>query len=169
MKPETKKWLIVGGLSVISISLGLLYLQYRRLMDFTIKIKGITVNSLTQQVINFDLFINFTNNSDLKFEIIEQDTKVYINDKFVTRLANYNKVLVKPKETSVIPINVVFNPNDVLKIVGTSAVAMLLRPETVNIKLDIKMKVKLYGITVSIPYVYMATLKDIIAFKKGLK
>lgn len=161
MKPETKKWLIVGGLSVISIALGALYLQYKKLMNYTIKVKGIKLNTITPQVINFDLFINFTNNSDIKFVISDQVYKVYINGQYVTTLVNGTDVYVGAKSTSLIPVNVKFNPTDVMRLLGQNALIILASPQKINIKVDIKLKVSLYGIKFNIPYVYESTLKEI--------
>lgn len=166
MKPETKKWLIVGGLAIISVALAAGYLQYKKLMNYVIKFKGIKIKTLSAKVFNFDLFINFTNNSDIKFDIIEQDYKVYLNDKFVTRLSNAGTTQILPKSTSVIGINVNFNPTEVLNLLGKNIVTILSKPETVMVKIDVKLKVSLYGIKVSIPYVYTSTLKEMMAAPK---
>lgn len=161
MKPEIKKWLIVGGLGIISVALALGYLQYKKLMNYTIKLKKIKIKSLTAKLINFDLFINFTNNSDLKFIISDQDYKVFLNDKFVTKISNPNDIIIEPKSTSVIPINIGFNPTDVLNLLGKNLTTILISPETINLRVEIKLKVALYGIKVSIPYTYNATLKEL--------
>jgi len=161
MKPEVKKWLIVGGLGVISIALAAAYLQYKKLMNYTIKLKGFKLNALTAKVINFDLFINFTNNSDLKFVISDQEYKVYLNNQFVTKLVNGNDVTVGAKSTSVIPINIQFNPSQVMTLLGQNALTILASPQKIVVKVDVKLKVALYGIKFSIPYVYESTLKEL--------
>ena len=161
MKPEVKKWVIVGTLGVISVALALGYLQYKKLMNYVIKFKGIKLKTLTAKVINFDLFINFTNNSDLKFIISDQIYKVYLNDKFVTTIQNGADVTIMPKSTSILPINVSFDPTSVIKLLGQNALSIIASPDKFTLKVDIKLKVSLYGIKVSIPYVYTTTIKEL--------
>lgn len=166
MKPNVKKWVIVGALSVISISLGLAYLQYRKLMNYVVNFKGVKFKTLTSKLINFDLFVNFTNNSDLKFDIVGQEYKVYINDTFVTKISNMIATKILPKQTNVIGVNVSFNPTEVLDLLNKNMASILLKPESVTIKLDLKLKVVMYGFKLSIPYVYNATLKEMMANPK---
>ena len=166
MKPQVKKWLIVGGLGVISVALALGYLQYRKLMNYTVKLGGAKFKQITGKVFSFDLFIKFTNASDINFVISGQEYKVYLNDKFVTTISNTDAVTVLPKTTNTIPINVSFNPTEVLKLIGSNFSNILLKPETIKIKVDGKLKAKLYGFTKSIPFVYEATLKELMASKK---
>jgi len=164
MKIE-KKHIIIGIIGLFTITGAILYAQYRRLMNYTIKFKNVKFNQLTATLLNFDLFINFTNNSDLKFDISEQDYKVYLNDKLVTKLVNMGTTTIMPKSTSVIPVNVKFNPTEVLNLLGKNWAAILLHPETINIRVEVKLKVSLYGIKFSIPYVYNSTLKEMMAKK----
>lgn len=166
MKPEVKKWLIVGGLGVISVALAVGYLQYRKLMNYTVKVGGAKFKQITAKVFNFDLFIKFTNNSDINFVISEQEYKVYINDKFVTKITNGTDVTILPKATNTIPVNIDFNPTDALNILGKNFTAILVHPENINLKVDGKLKVKLYGFTKAIPFVFESTLKDLMASKK---
>lgn len=166
MKPQVKKWIIYGTLGAISLVLLAGYLQYRKLMNYAIKFKGIKIKQLTANIFNFDLFINFTNNSDINFEISEQDYKVFLNDKFVTKIVNKTPTTILPASTSVIPVNVNFNPSEVLKLLGSNLTTILVSPEKITIKVDVKLKVSLYGIKVSIPYVYVATLKELMASGK---
>ena len=166
MKPNVKKWIIVGGLSVISFALGVAYLQYRKLMNYLIKLKGIKIKAISSSVFDFDLFLNFTNNSDLKFDIVGQEYKVYINDAFVTKLSNKGVINIFPKVTNTIGVNVNFNPTEVFRLLGKNMSSILLSPEKITIKLDLKLKVVLYGITLSIPYVYLSNLKEMMAKPK---
>ncbi len=166
MKPQVKKWLIVGGLSVISVALAMGYLQYRKLMNYTVKLGGVKFKQITAKVFNFDLFIKFTNNSDINFVISEQEYSVYLNDKFVTKIKNKDDVTVLPKATNSIPVNINFNPTEVLNLLGKNFTNILLHPETIAIKVDGKLKVKLYGFTKGIPFVYESNLKELMASKK---
>jgi LEA14-like dessication related protein len=161
MKVE-KKYIIAGVLGVVSIAVALAYLQYKKLMDYTIKLKGARLKTFSAKGVVFDLFLNFTNNSSLKFEIVEQQYKAYLNNNFITELVNYSPTVIAPKSTSVIGVNVSFDPTKVLNILNKNYASILLHPETVKIKVDVKLKVLLYGFKVSIPFVFEDTLKALL-------
>jgi LEA14-like dessication related protein len=164
-----KKYIIAGALGVVSIALALGYLQYRKLMNYKIAFKNIKIKTLSATNIAFDIFLNFTNNSNLKFQIIEQQSKIYINGKFVSDLVNTAVNTIEPTATSVIGTNVSFNPTSVLSSLNKSFASILLNPASVIVKVDLKMKVKLYGIKISIPFVFEDTLKAIIDMAKAPK
>lgn len=165
MKIE-KKHLIAGLIGLVTITGAVAYLQYKKLMNYTIKFKTIKVNSISVQLIDFNLFINFTNNSELKFDIIEQEHNVYINDKFVSKVTSNNPIQISPKSTSVLMVNVKFNPTEVFHMLGKNIVDILTKADTVNVKIDMKFKVKMYGIKLSIPYTYLSNLKELTASTK---
>ena len=156
------KYIVAGALGVISIALALGYLQYKKLMNYTLGFKGIKLNKASATELNFDLFLNFANKSNLKFEIIEQDYSIYINDVFVTKAVNYSTNTVLPTSTSVMGVNINFNPAQAYKNLKGGFTAILLSPQMLKLKIDIKLKVKLYGIKISIPIVHETTLKEIL-------
>jgi LEA14-like dessication related protein len=168
MKIE-KKYIIAGALAVVSTFLALGYLQYKKLMNYKISFKNLKIKTLSATNISFDIFLNFTNNSNLKFEIIEQQSKIYINNNFVSDLVNTAVNTIEPKATSVIGTNVSFNPTAILSSLNKSFASVLLNPSSILVKIDLKMKVKLYGIKISIPFVYENTLKGIIDMAKATK
>jgi len=161
MKIE-KKHIAIALIGLITITGAIFYAQYRRIMDYVIKFKGVKIKTLSGKNVNFDLFLSFTNKSDIKFEISEQEYKVYLNDKFVTKIVNYGKTIILPKSTSVLGLNIAFNPSDVLNILGENITALLVTPEKMTLKADIKLKVSLYGIKFSIPYTYTSTIKSLL-------
>ena len=167
-----KKYLIAGAIGLVTITGALLYLQYKKLMNYVIKLKTLKVKTLTANSVVFDIFLNFTNNSNLAFDIIEQDYKVYLNDELVTKMVNRSTNHISANKTngvdtskSVIGVNVSFNPTKVLQMLGKNWVSILVHPETIRLKVDVKLKVSLYGIKFSIPYIYEGTLKSIIVSK----
>lgn len=171
MKIE-KKYILAGVIGLVTITGALLYLQYKKLMNYVIKFKAIKVKSLTMNIINFDIFLNLTNNSNLAFDIVEQDYKVYLNDVEVTKMANKSVNHISAKKTngidtslSVVGVNVSFNPSVVLNTLGKNWASILFHPESLRIRVVMKLKVSLYGVKVSIPYTYEGTLKSIIESK----
>lgn len=157
MKIE-KKHIIIGGLSVISVALGTMYWQYTRLMDYVIGFNKIKPNKINTDLVDFNLYLNFKNKSDVKMVIESQDYNVYVNDKFITKASNAIPQTIEAKIPSVIAVNVRFNPS----LAGTNLLSALLQMGNTKIKIDMKLKVKLWFFHVNIPYVYETTIKDLI-------
>jgi len=158
MKIE-KKYLIAGGIGIITITGALLYLQYKRLMNYCIGINKVAPRTLTPTVADIDLFLNFKNQSDLKFEILGQSYDVYVNEKLMTTASNQSKQVIMPNSMNVIKVNIKFNPTQS----GKNLISAALQLGNTAIKVDVKMKVKLWMFTVNIPYVYTTTIKEILA------
>ena len=156
------KYIIAGALGVISIALAIGYLQYKKLMNYTLSFKGIKLKKASATELNFDLFLNFVNKSNLKFDIVEQDYSIYINDVFLTKAVNYSTNTVLPTSASIMGVNINFNPTQAYKNLKGGFASMLLSPQMLKLKIDMKLKVKLYGIKISIPFVYETTLKEIL-------
>jgi LEA14-like dessication related protein len=155
-----KKHIIAGVIAIGSIAAAAAYLQYKKLMDYCMGFKSLKINALTESNVDLDVFLNFKNNSTIKIDIISQEYNVYINDQFVTKASNAIKQEIQPESLSVIGVNIKFNPTDVYKILKLNVTDLLLHRDKIKIKIDMKLKVSLWLFTVSIPYTYEATLKD---------
>ena len=162
MSPRTK-YIIAGLIGVVTITGALAYVQYKKLMEYAFKFKGIKVRTITKNLISFDAFMLFTNNSNLIIHLEEQEFKVYLNDQYVTRLSNGMTNIIKAKGTSEIGLNVAFDPTLVLNTLKLNWVTMLIAPEKTTIKIDGTMKVKVFGfVRAKIPYTYTYTLKELL-------
>jgi hypothetical protein len=158
-----KTHLVAAAIGLVSITGMLIYIQYRKLMNYVIKVKGIAVKSLTPTALIFDLMLDFENKSAIKFEIISQTYDVYFNNNFLAHLKSNTRVLVLPKGTSPISINVNINPTQALaKPQGDALniIANLANLANAKLKINIKLQVKLYGITINIPYVFEKSIAD---------
>jgi LEA14-like dessication related protein len=158
-KGSNRKYWIAGGIAVVSLLGALAYLQYKKLMDYCISVKRVKINTVGLASINFNIWLNFLNKSSVPFTLMSQTYKVYLNDKYITTLSNNKPNIVKAKTTSEIALNVDINPKSVFKEIGLSVFDMASNYKKIMIKIDMKMKVKLYGITITIPYVYEDTLE----------
>ncbi len=159
MKLE-KKHLIAGLIGLVTITGALAYLQYRKLMNYVIKVKGIAVRSSSPTSLIFDLILNFENKSAMKFEIISQTYDIYFNNNFLANLKSDTKVLVAPKGSSPITLKVNINPTQALAKLQGDALNIIANLANAKLKMDIKLQVKLYGITINIPYVYETSIAD---------
>ncbi len=156
-----KKHVIIGSLFLVSSAAALAYWQYTKLMNYCIGFKSLKVKALTPALFNFDIFLNFQNKSDIKFTIQSQEYSVYLNGAFVTKIKNLQSDEVPAKSSKIMGLNVQFNPKSALSTVKLNAVDLLTHPDKVKIKIDSKLKVKLWFFTVDIPYIYEASLKEL--------
>jgi len=137
-----------------------LYSQYSKLMDYTWKIRGYHLNSLGLDKGDINLYLDFTNKSNLKFTIDTNVTDVYMNGKFLTTIKNYSPITIEPNSTTTIGLNVVFNTGDALKVVGNNFQDIIAKSPNVKVKMDILLNVTLYGIPFKIPIVVDTNLHD---------
>lgn len=165
----SKKNIIIGA-SVIGLGIGaFLYYQYLQLMKYVIKVKGISVKRLGLKDINFDVLLNFTNESDVKIDIVQQKHKIYINDTEISNVVNYNTNIIQPNSTSIIGFNVSIDPTKILNILKVDYLQLLADPNKVNLLIDMNFKVRLYFFNVNINYEYQIGLKDLIDLTKKPK
>jgi len=165
MKIE-KKHIVAGVIGIVSISAAVLYWQYKKLMDYCISLNKVMLKEFNLSKANIDLYLNFKNNSAIKLEIISQDYVVSINDKEVVRAGNEKLLTILPNSTSILSVNVGFSPQKLINTIGSLATDILLNPQKINVTIAVKVKVKLWAFTVSIPYEYKSTLKDMLLNKQ---
>jgi LEA14-like dessication related protein len=165
MALPSKKYLIAGAIGVVTITGALFYLQYKKIMQYVITVKGAFVNSISATLIDLTLRLNFENKSSVGFVIESQTYDVYLNDGLIAKLKNNTPITIAPKATTIIPLNVKTNPRTALSSVKLRIADILLKPDSVILKVVCKLKVKIWFFTVNIPYTYAASVKELT--KKG--
>ncbi len=162
MAIKNKHYWIAGVLTLsVSIAAGAAYLQYQRMMNYVIKLKGVKFIKLATNLINFDIILNFTNKSDLSIKIISMLTKVYVNDKHLVDIQDSKSFELIANATSPMTINIKLDPKSVSNIIGANYLKLISNPQDIVIRADIKLKAKLWFFKVNIPYTYQATLKEL--------
>jgi LEA14-like dessication related protein len=162
MTKTSKNILIALGVGT-SLFVAFGYYEYLKLMQYVIRVKSIIPKRITATNINFDLFVWFKNNSDLRITIEQQNHKVYLNDKFITSIVNNVDNTIKPKETSVIGFNVDINLKELLGVLSKEYMNIILHPDKFKIRIDMNFRIKFYFIHVNIPYNYEIGINEIIS------
>jgi LEA14-like dessication related protein len=162
-----KKHLVAGSIALVTITGAFVYMQYKKLMEYTLGFKSMKVKKVSLNEIVLDVFLLFNNPSKLKFDITEQEYKVFINNQFVSDAVNYSTNKIEPKSSSVLGVNIKFNPSTVLKVLKLNWTDILLNPAQSKIKIEMKFKVKLYLIPITIPYVYELTFQELVGLTKS--
>ena len=156
-----KKYVIAGAIGLITITGAVCYLQYKKIMDYAIKVKNTVINSISGSLIDLTLNLNFENKSSVAFVIESQSYDVYINNGLIAKLTNNKPITIAPKSVSVIPLNVKVDPTKALESVKLNISDILLKPESVILKIVAKLKVKLWFFSVNIPFTYAASVKEL--------
>jgi len=157
MTGKQKTYLIAAILGTISIFAAGAYLQIKKMTNNVIGFNKVQIKKISLNLIDFDLFLNYTNNSDIKFTLRKQTYDLFINNIYITTISNSVDNVINKNSVSVIGVNVAFNPKDVYKKLDLN---LLSDTSKIMIKLDMKIKVKVGFISVTIPYIYEDTLKN---------
>jgi len=163
---NTKKILVISGVTVLAGALLYFAYQYRKLMSYVINYKGLTVRNISANNIAFDLFVEFVNNSNLKINLKNQQYKVYVNDKYVSKGGTNKPATIEPNQSSVLTNLVSFNPTDVLKALERNWADILLKPDLIIVRIDYQVNASLFGIGVPIKNTYKISLKQIMDMRK---
>ena len=158
------KYIVAGAVSVFALG-GLLYYEYKKLLNYSLSYSRIKVNSVESNKFDIDLFVNFKNKSAFKIEITNTDANIYLNNSFVSNIKNNVPQTIKPESTSELGFNVILSPEKLVKILKINISDLLLHREKIIVKMDLKIKVKIYFFTINIPYIYQDNLKNIIENK----
>jgi LEA14-like dessication related protein len=161
LSSTSKKYLIAGVIGLVTIAGAAAYLQYKKIMNYVITVKNVVINSISVNLIDFTLNLNFENKSSVAFIIKSQSYDVYINNSLISKLNNNTPINIAPNSTSIIPLKVKTKPSALLESIKLNITDILLKPELVIIKVVAKLKVRLWIIDVNIPFTYSENLKNL--------
>jgi LEA14-like dessication related protein len=150
--------LIVGGVG------GYLYNQYRKLTDFCVKmlISKVKVNALGITKIDITLPLQLENKSDITATVDGYVFDILVNENKVSTAYSNEFIEISPKGYSVVEINIVFNPLQILQIGLANVADLLNNRERVKIKITgnligLKSVIKLK----KLPITYETDLKEL--------
>jgi LEA14-like dessication related protein len=160
-----KKYIVIGSIAALGIGLLAVLRQFDLLMQHELKVVGKKITKLSSSNIAFTIFVAFKNTSLISFNINSQRYKVYINDKYISEAFSSKAITVKPKETTVMPVNVDIVPQNIITAIGADWASMILKPETVNIRIDFEINLSLFGLDIPVKNKYATTLKELMSSK----
>jgi LEA14-like dessication related protein len=163
LTPKQKKYAVAALLAVVSIAGAAAYLQYKKIMEYTLTFRSVKIKRVSLTTFDFDLYFNLENKADISYTIESQSYDVYLNNIFVTRLSNQVATRIAARAVSPLGLNVKFNPQQALQKLGFNITSMIKGNDKLTIKIDMKLKVKVLGLPINIPYVYEDTLKNMMS------
>ena len=84
---------------------------------------------------------------------------VFIQNVYVTTLSNANETTILPAETSTIGLNILLNPEQVLKSMPNPLLSIL-DFKNLPLKIVMRFKINLGLFAITIPYTYEGAIKD---------
>jgi len=155
--------IIIGGL-LLSAGAYAVWLtqQAKKLVKYGIGFKSIKIKNVSLNNINFDLFLDFTNTSDLTLKLREQEYDVYINGVYLTKLVNRATNVLKPNQTSVLGLNVDLDTKEIAKRFKMNPLALANIGGNSDVKIIMRVKLKLGFFNIQLPkYTYEDKLKNL--------
>lgn len=115
MKNIYKIAIISGvGLSLIGV-MSYLSKQAKLLSDACYTLAGAIIHQISFDRVSFTIKLDISNKSDIDFMISNQRYNIYVNKMLVAKIEKEGNVEVAANGRSTINIDVVFNPQDLLK------------------------------------------------------
>ena len=162
----TRKQFIVGGAVALVFIAGFLGIQFYRLKNFTLQIKGVDKFKASMKRVSFDVYLDFINKSNLQIALGYQNYKVYINNKLVTTINSRTPQVIHPKSGSVLKASVDLSPADLINKLGGASIENILNIKQQKLKIVVSLGVRYLGITIPINTTIENTIANWIAPNK---
>ena len=161
---KKQKWGIGIGLGLLSI--GALYVRrlIKRIQNFGVSLNNVKVKTFNKEKLNFDVILNYKNNSELTINLVSQKYDVYINDVYVTTMTNDNENVLKAKAISPLQFSVNLNLPEIDSKIRTSYAKMILEPKNVPVKFVMKFKARVGFLRLPYTYILNTNLKEILSW-----
>tara|TARA_R110000824_G_scaffold400725_1_gene609170 strand:+ start:183 stop:689 length:507 start_codon:yes stop_codon:yes gene_type:complete len=159
MKKSTKIGIGLGILTTLGAIGFYFYKQsvYAKYLCYSFSNVNVKEASLSKVTIGLDYKIK--NLDKLNIDITSLKINVYVEGKFATRIEKTSRIKIMPFETTIIPMNITFSPQDLAS--NLSSVLLGGGYNNLSIQFKGKIKVKKLGISFNIPYNKTYTIKEL--------
>ena len=136
----------------------------KRLQDFKLDFKKIKVNRFTKERLQFDVYFDYTNKSEININLASQEYDVYIDGVYITTMTNYKENVLKAKSTSPLGFSVDLDLPKLDSKIRASYFDMITNPKEVSIRIDMKFKARVGIFKVPYKYIWNTNLKEILGW-----
>jgi LEA14-like dessication related protein len=138
--------------------------QVKKMMDYTLIFKSVKVNKFSLEILDFNAYFDYKNNSDIDIRLAEQEYDIYVNNVFITTLKNYKENVLKANSVSELGFNVNLNLPELDKKLKVNYFKMIAEPKSVLIRIEMKWKVRFGLFKIPIKYSWNTNLKEILGW-----
>jgi LEA14-like dessication related protein len=103
---KMQKWGLGIGVAVLGVSAFYVSKIAKRLQDFQLNFKKVKVTKFTKDALDFNVYFDYVNKSEININLASQEYDVYINGVYITTMSNYAENVLKAKSTSPLGFNV---------------------------------------------------------------
>ena len=152
-----KKWKYVAIAAVVGLTGATaiwLKKQYNKLMKNTYELKSFLIKKASLQSVTFSVVYAYTNNTDIDINLVSQEYKIYVDDRFITTIKSDVPVVLKANSVSDIPLDITVDPKDMYYKFKNNLLKALTQKQKLKIKMDSTFRVKFGIFTIPVPYPY---------------
>ena len=164
MNLNKKYYWIAGLIGAVSLTGGYMYLQVKKILDYTLDFIGVSNVKATTQDISMTFKYEYQNKANIDITIAEQEYLVYINDVYYATLKNTVPNVLYGGKKSEINVDLKLNYKEIANILKVNYLSLVALPQNVKIKTVMKWKVKYGFLKIPITYPYEVTLKEVIGW-----
>ena len=162
---KNQKYTLLGlGVAVLGGTAYYISRVVKRLQDFTLDFKKIKVNKFTKERLQFDVYFDYTNKSEININLASQEYDVYINGIFITTMTNYSENVLRAKTTSPLGFSVKLNLPEIDSKIRTTYLQMITNPKNVIIRIEMKFKARVGFLRIPYRYNWNTNLKEILGW-----
>lgn len=136
--------------------------QLIKMEDYELNFEKLVVKKFDRKEVIMDIFMKFTNRSNLAVTLTEQEYDIYANGVYLTTVVNKAPNTIQANSTSTVGARISFNPADIIAKGILNPLELFSAPKNLKIKTVMKYKIRVLAFSVPIPeIVYEDTLYNI--------
>lgn len=149
------KYIALAAVAGITVTTGIwLKKQYDKLMKNTYELKSFVVKSASMKSVTFSVVYAYVNNTDIDINLVGQEYKIYVDDRFITTIKSDVPVILKANATSDIPLDITVDPRDMFYKFKDNLLKALTQKQKLKIRMESTFRIKLGIFTIPVPYPY---------------
>lgn len=149
------KYILLAAVAGVTVTTGLwVKKQYNKLMKNTYELKSFLIKKASLQSVTISVVYAYANNTDIDINLVGQEYKIYVDDRFITTIKSDVPVILKANSTSDIPLDITLDPKDMYYKFKDNLLKALTQKQRLKIKMDSTFRVKLGIFTIPVPYAY---------------
>lgn len=166
MKLGKKGYVVLAAVAGVTATTAIwAYGQYKKLMKNVTGYKSFSIREISKTNIGLDVIYTYTNNMDVDVVLTKQKYDIYLDDKYVATLKNDSELVLKSLATTDIPLTLNINPTELYNKVKINPSILLVNPGNVNMRIDMKVWVKLLFFSIPVTYSYSDKLTRMLGIK----
>ena len=149
------KYILLAAVAGVTVTTGIwLKKQYGKLMKNTYELKSFLIKKASMQSVTMAVVYAYNNTMDIDINLVGQEYKIYVDDRFVTTIKSDVPVILKANAVTDIPLDITVDPKDLYGKFKDNLFKALTQKQKLKIRMDSTFRVKLGIFTIPVPYPY---------------